>query len=254
MTRPPLAAAPTGPIEVPRAVASIARGDAIEAVWLNEAGGVTFRLTSVHGGVRFAKTSRISAGGGGLSAEAERLAWAAQYARVPEVLENGTDDEIEWLVTRGLRARSAVDERWLRHPEVAVRAMGRGLRALHEALPVDDCPFDWSVDERLARATAGATSEIAESMTAQQPPIDRLVVCHGDACAPNTLLTDAGEFAAHVDLGRLGVADRWADIAIGAWSTEWNFGAGWDGLFYKSYGVGPDLERIAFYRQLWDAT
>lgn len=231
---------------MPQAVASIARGDRIEPVWRNEAGGLTFRLTSATGDSRFVKI------GDELEAEAERLAWAGRFAVVPDVLEVRPG----LLVTRGLQARSAVDERWLRHPEVAVRAMGQGLRALHEALPVDACPFDWSVGERLARAsmTARATPEIAESTLARQPPIDRVVVCHGDACAPNTLLTDDGEFAAHVDLGRLGVADRWADIAIGAWSTEWNFGEGWDGLFYESYGVKPDPERIAFYRELWDAT
>ena len=52
--------------------------------------------------------------------------------------------------------------------------------------------------------------------SAHRPRIDRLVVCHGDACAPNTLLHDDGRFAAHVDLGSLGVADRWADIAVAA--------------------------------------
>jgi len=223
-------------------VASIARGDAIEPVWRNEAGGLTFRLASPRGLTRFVKF------GAGAEQEAARLRWAVAHTPVPEVLEVGADAEGEWLVTRGMDALSAVDERWLRHPEVAVRAMGVGLRALHESLPVDDCPFDWSVDERAARA--GLARDIVDAA----PPVDRLVVCHGDACAPNTLLTDAGEFAAHVDLGRLGLADRWADIAIGAWSTEWNFGPGWEPLYYESYGVEPDPERLTFYRALWETT
>ncbi len=45
-------------------------------------------------------------------------------------------------------------------------------------------------------------------------PADRLVVCHGDACAPNTLIDDDGRCSGHVDLGDLGVADRWADLAV----------------------------------------
>ena len=52
-------------------------------------------------------------------------------------------------------------------------------------------------------------------------------------------------------LGELGVADRWRDIAIGAWSTGWNFGPEYEPLFYESYGVAPDPDRIAFYRLLW---
>jgi kanamycin kinase len=84
------------------------------------------------------------------------------------------------------------------------------------------------------------------------PPVDQLVVCHGDACAPNTLLDDDGTFAALVDLGTLGVADRWADLAVAAWSTEWNYGPGLDTLLYDAYGVHPDPDRIAYYRLLWD--
>ena len=54
-------------------------------------------------------------------------------------------------------------------------------------------------------------------------------------------------------LGDGGVADRWADLAVAAWSTEWNYGPGYDGLVYSGYGVAPDAERIAYYRRLWDA-
>ncbi len=72
--------------------------------------------------------------------------------------------------------------------------------------------------------------------------MDRLVVCHGDACAPNTLL------------GALGVADRWADIAVATWSTRWNYGPGWEDLLLDAYGIARDDEGTDFYRRLWDAT
>ncbi len=36
-----------------------------------------------------------------------------------------------------------------------------------------------------------------------------------------------------MDLGCLGVADRWADLAVATWSTTWNYGTGWErGLLY----------------------
>lgn len=82
--------------------------------------------------------------------------------------------------------------------------------------------------------------------------MDRLVVCHGDACAPNTLLDDAGRVAGYVDLGSLGVADRWADLAVGSWSLDWNYGAGYQPTFFRAYGIEPDPRRIAYYRLLWD--
>jgi aminoglycoside phosphotransferase len=40
------------------------------------------------------------------------------------------------------------------------------------------------------------------------------------------MIGDAGACSGHVDLGARGVADRWADLAIATWSTQWNYGAG----------------------------
>jgi kanamycin kinase len=88
----------------------------------------------------------------------------------------------------------------------------------------------------------------------EPPPIDLGVVCHGDACCPNTVLTDGGDVAGHVDLGSLGVADRWADIAVAAMSTEWNYGPGWESALVSAYGVADDPVRMNYYQQLWNAT
>jgi len=141
---------------------------------------------------------------------------------------------------------------WVARPAQAARELGVALRALHDALPVAECPFDWGVPARLARA--GVPAEAAAALVGPVPPVERLVVCHGDACAPNTLLADDGTWTGHLDLGALGVADLWADLAIIAWSTEWNYGPGFEDDVYAGYGIEPDPERIAFYRRLWNAT
>jgi kanamycin kinase len=230
-------------------------GDGIEEVaWVNEVGGVTVRA-HVGGESVYAKWappgSELD-----LAAEAERLAWAGDYITVPAVLDFEAGEHGDVLVTAAIAGGNAAAERWRAQPERAVRALGSGLRSLHDALPPAGCPFSWSVADRVAHSRSeGIPERIAalDRMPAA-PPVDRLVVCHADACVPNTLLADDGSVAGYVDLGRLGVADRWADIAIGAWSTEWNYGPGFTQLYYASYGVEPDEERIAFYRALWDAT
>ena len=86
----------------------------------------------------------------------------------------------------------------------------------------------------------------ALGLVAVPPPVDKLVVCQGDACAPNTLLSDDGHWSGHVDLGVMGVADRWADLAVATWSTEWNYGPGWeadllDGLRCRSRSCAHSL-------------
>lgn len=230
-------------------------GHGIDSViWINEIGGVTVRGTYL-GGPVYAKWappgSELD-----LAAEVDRLAWAGQFTAVPVVVDFFSDADGETLITRALPGENAVTPRWQADPETAVTALGSGLRALHDALPVADCPFDWSIRARIARSRAEGVPERLAGLDRlpASPPVEQLVVCHGDACAPNTVLNDDGSVSGYVDLGRMGVADRWADIAIGAWSTEWNYGVGYAAAFYDAYGVKPDPERIAFYRALWDAT
>jgi kanamycin kinase len=83
--------------------------------------------------------------------------------------------------------------------------------------------------------------------------IEGLVVCHGDACAPNTLIGDDGRFHGHVDLGDLGVANRWADLAVATLSLSWNYSGSWEDVLFDAYGADPDPARIDRYRRLWHA-
>jgi kanamycin kinase len=262
---------PTGAVLVPDVVRELAGDARVTPAWSNELGGLTFRVDPagepVPGDGRapfFVKwaprTERADIEGVDLAGEADRLRWAARYTPVPHVLEAGADADAQWLATVAVEARSAVDPRWLAEPETAARAVGAGLRALHDALPVDECPWTWSVSERIAvaedRAARGYPSDgwslEARDRLLDAPDLDRLVVCHGDACAPNTLLADDGTWAAHVDLGALGVADRWADLAVATYSLAWNYGPGYDHLLYEAYGIDEDADRVAYYRLLWD--
>lgn len=261
-----LAGEPDADVVVPAAVRALAGGAPTRPVWHNLLGGLTFELGGEER--RFVKWTPASSGID-LTREAERLRWAARFVAVPLVLDHGNDGDGEWLVTRAIAGENAVTERWKADPRTAVRAVGGGLRALHDALPVDGCPFSWSAEERVevarGRASAGLVVpdrwhddhrafDVDEALEriAAIPPVDRLVVCHGDSCAPNTLIGDDGRCTGHVDLGSLGVADRWADLAVASWSTGWNYGPGWDDELLDAYGVDPDPERTAYYRLLWD--
>jgi kanamycin kinase len=238
---------PADAVEPPDRVRALAGGATVELVWINEIGGLTFRTDDrrfIKFGPRNAETS--------FAGEAARLDWAGRFTTVPRVRGRGGDKTHEWLVTDALDGSGAVAPRWLAQPATAVRAVGEGLRALHEKLPAAECPFDWSVPSRIANAAVRGI-RLPDPLH-DPPPVDRLVVCHGDACCPNTLIGDRGRWTGHVDLGALGVADRWADIAVAAMSTEWNYGPGWEGALIDAYGIVPDEDRLAYYRELWNAT
>lgn len=260
-------AGPPAEVAVPPVVVRLAAGEPIRPVWRNEVGGLTFALGPGDGD-RYVKWTPPDSGID-LDRESVRLRWAARYLPVPRVLDSGRDSAGQWLVTRAIAGTNAVDPRWQAAPEVAATALGAGLRRLHDALPVPDCPFSWSAAERHAAIERRARRDeldpsewhaefaarpVAELLRrlAEPPPVDRAVVCHGDACAPNTLLGPSGAVVGFVDLGSLGVADRWADLAVGSWSLDWNYGEGYERAFFAAYGIEPDAERIAYYRLLWD--
>jgi kanamycin kinase len=254
------------PVEVPHSVAHLVSGRPHELIWVNGVGGLTFRVIDASGSI-YVKWAP-SGTGENMASEARRLEWARKHISVPPVLGQGSDADGEWLVTRGIEAQNAVSPRWTSDPRTAAVAVGAGLRSLHDSLPVDDCPFSWGAADRLRTvwemAERGGLSghdwsdefsgmDIDEALDElRSVPREDLVVCHGDPCAPNTLIGDDGTWRSHTDLGRLGVGDRWADLAVASWSTVWNYGPGWENVVYEAYGVEPDEAKIRYYRLLWE--
>jgi kanamycin kinase len=229
---------------------------------------VTWRLERPGAPARFAKVA-ARPHAGVLRREAERAIWAVAYLPVPRVLTFEEAGDVVVLVTEALPGRDGTDPVWRGDPPGLVRAFGRGLRSFHEAVGDEWCPFRFDAATALehvaARVAAGlvdaagfhaehahlGTEAALAELAAGAPPDEDLVVCHGDYCVPNVLLRDAA-VSGYVDLGALAVADRWWDIAVGSWSTRWNFGDELEPLFFEGYGIEPDPERIGFYRLLYD--
>lgn len=262
-----LAHIPSEAVDVPSGLRAVVGAERAVPVWRNLLGGLTFAV----GGPRsdqFAKWVPI-AHASLLDAEAERLRWAGPFVAVPTILEEGVDDEGRWMVTAALPGTSAVSPRWTAAPQTAAAAIGAGLRAFHDAAPVPSCPFTVDLDERLAAARQRCDEPVdprrlppdlvrwspADLRTVLDDPPDRraddVVVGHGDGCAPNTIVGDDGRFVGHVDLGELGVTDRWADLAVASWSLAWNYDGDHEATFFAAYGTEPDADRLRFFRVLW---
>ncbi|WP_058954759.1 aminoglycoside 3'-phosphotransferase [Kocuria rhizophila] len=217
------------------------------SVWQNGVGGLTFAVASGGPGSPADVYAKWNPPGPGesLADEAERMRWIQGRHPAPTVVELVADGGEEVLLTQVLPGESAVSARWREHPNTALQALGAGLRELHD-VAVDDCPFAWDIDSRIRLAGADAR------VLGDAPDVDRLVLCQGDPCAPNTLPARDGSFLAHVDLGRLGVADRWADLSVMSMSLAWNCRAYDESVFWRAYGVEPDPQRIGYYRELWN--
>ena len=201
--------------------------------------------------------------------EADRLEWAKDHLPVPEALEAGSNGRAAWLVTQGLHGHDATHGSFRAEPRELVRTLAGGLHQFHSA-PVSGCPFDFRLDKAIGLARRRLDEGLIDPerdfhrehqhLTAAQaisqledtrPTDEDLVVCHGDYCLPNILI-DSGKVVGFVDLGELGVADRWWDLSVATWSLTWNMGPGYEEAFLEDYGADPDPGRISFFRLLYD--
>lgn len=158
-------------------------------------------------------------------------------------------------------------------------SIARQIGTLHEAA-ADRCPFDRGLSLMFERAAdvvarnavnpeflaeddrtvpapellAGIARELPVRLA--QEAADR-VVCHGDACMPN-IMVDPGTLRCTglIDLGRLGTADRYVDLALmlanarESWRSREEDAQAFEILF-ATLGIGaPDRERLAFYLRL----
>ncbi|MBA3652971.1 MAG: aminoglycoside 3'-phosphotransferase [Actinobacteria bacterium] len=251
---------------LPNSVLSLLPGHVWSVAWEYEGTITVWRGTDTHGTDIFVKIRRsdetIT-----LVAEAERLRWLRAYVRVPEVLSVYHEGDLDVLVLARIPGRDATDAGLRADPASLVPAMARGLRRFHDSLPVAECPFDWKLDTALEQVRSRVRAGIAEAprsddfdltieqavavLENQRPDESDVVVCHGDYCFPNAMLED-GKVTGYLDVGELGVAHRWWDLAVATWSTTWNVGPGWEDLFLVSYGVERDADVEYYFRVLYD--
>jgi kanamycin kinase len=237
-------------------------------VWRRAPQTATYRLCRPDGDVRYLKLT-VSDWFPELAAERERMIWARPHLPVPSVLGSGENRGVCWLMTQALPGLDATHPTLTADPGSLVRLLAAGLRRFHRS-PAESCPFDFRLDaalEHVERRVANGDVDRRrdfhsehQHLTVQQavaqlertrPGSEDLVVCHGDYCLPNVLI-DRDEVTGLVDLGELGVADRWRDLAVATWSVTWNLGPGYEEAFLAAYGIELDPNRLAYYRLLYD--
>ncbi|MFF5991172.1 APH(3'') family aminoglycoside O-phosphotransferase [Prauserella flavalba] len=243
-------------------------------VTTGESGATVLRDTT---GSRYAKHVPAS-GREELAAERDRVGWlAGTGVPGPRVLDWAEDHTGACLVTSavpGVPADTVPPESLA----TAWPSIADTVRHLH-SLSTVDCPFrrDLALMFPLARDVVARDAvepdflpveqqdtPPAELLARLEPQLDRrlaeepadTVVCHGDLCLPNIVL-DPGtlEVSGLIDLGRLGLADRHADLALllansrETWPDETRARAA-DAVFAERYGRRPDPDRLRFYLHL----
>lgn len=199
--------------------------------------------------------------------ERERLRWFAGRLPAPQVVGYEVTPGHEYLAMTRLPGIPMSDPDATLHPQRVVDLLARALRELH-ALPIRDCPFRMTLDVtlRLAReqVEAGTVDEtdfdeerrgrtavsVFNELARTRPDAEDLVVTHGDPCLPN-LIVNGEHVEGLVDLGRAGIADRHADLALAWRSVRDTLDEGWAERLLDLYGRDlVDRGKIGYFMLL----
>lgn len=240
-----------------------------------ESGDFVYRRGDGRAYAKVATAARSEA----LSGERDRLLWLqGKGILTPDVLDWHVAEDGACLVISAIEgvpaAELAADDLVSAWPSMAGQ-----LAALH-ALEASQCPFDRSLAPMFARAAdvvardavnpdflpdedrQTSAPELLErverelAVRLEQEAEDR-VVCHGDPCMPN-FMVDPGTLRCTglIDLGRLGTADRYADLALMTANSRetWETAQQEEravALLFETLGIPtPDRGRLDFYLRL----
>jgi aminoglycoside 3'-phosphotransferase-1 len=203
-----------------------------------------------------------------IASELVRLQWLADKSTVPAMEHFVATLDDAWLLTKALPGVTAYEalqsDRANRSSIVA--ALASFLRRFH-AIAVDGCPFNSDHRVRLSQARErlaaglietddfdqerrGSTADQAWDLMIGLLPITvDPVLTHGDLSLDNILVQGA-EVSGLVDLGRVGVADRYQDLAI-LWRDLGEFDGTLQQRLLDSYGIDAvDERKLRFHRAL----
>lgn len=243
-------------------------------VTTGESGAIVLRHVSEE---RFAKVVSV-VDASTLEDERDRVEWLAGTGITgPRVLDWRTTEHGAALVTSAVAGISAdgLDPAQL---SKAWPSIVDTLLRLH-SIPASTCPYDRTLDEMMALARATVADnrvhpEFLPQHLIDTPPamilaglerdlpsrreqeVADAVVCHGDFCLPNVVIDpDASLVTGLIDLGRLGRADPYADIAL-LLTTAREIWPDQDAIrradrdFASGYGIALDADRLDFYLRL----
>lgn len=198
--------------------------------------------------------------------------------KIPKILAYEVKEGTAYTLMTKAQGVMLCDEYYLTHAKETIRIMAEALKNLW-TIDVSDCPYTTSrLENRLKVArynvenglvdmdnveaeTFGPNGmfEGAEELILwleENMPEEDLVMTHGDMCLPN-VFADDGKFSSFIDLGKMGPADRWQDVAIAIRSLKHNFEGYYNGgkayydfkaeEFLEALGIEMDEAKFKYY-------
>lgn len=203
------------------------------------------------------------------------MEWLKDKLPVPRVLAFDKAEGKSWLLMTRVQGKMSCDEEYMKDPMKLTELLAGALKLLWHT-DVTECPCIWNIDRKLEMAEYRVENNMVDTQNVEpdtygengfaspkelfqwlveNKPNEELVLSHGDFCLPN-IMFEGKELKGYIDLGRMGVADRWQDIALCYRSLLHNYDGKYGGKKYEGFypemlferlGIEPDMEKIRYY-------
>lgn len=206
--------------------------------------------------------------------------WLNGRVTVPDILAYQIEREKAYTLMTKVEGNMLCEEAYLTAPDRLIKLVAKGLRMLW-SVNVEDCPLKASrLDERLKAARYNVENNLVDLDNVEpetfgpggfaspeellcwlelNKPEEDIVLTHGDFCLPN-IFVDNNRTISFIDLGKMGPADRWQDIAIALRSLEHNFSGKYNGgiayfqfepdMLLDELGIEMDEKKNRYYMLL----
>lgn len=205
----------------------------------------------------------------------EVMRWLEGKLPVPRVLCWERDEACQYLLMSRIPGKMSCDDVFLEKPGELATRLADALRLLW-SVDTAGCPRIRDLDAELREARYRVENGLVDLDDAEpatfgegsfRDPADLLrwleenrpsyepVLSHGDFCLPN-ILFDGERLGGFIDLGDMGVGDKWRDIAL-CWRSLRNNAAGDYGgrvwpdvqadLLFEALEVEPKPEKLRYY-------
>lgn len=194
---------------------------------------------------------------------------------VPVIYAYETADGKSYLLMSKCEGRMACDDEYMHHPSVQCRMLADGLKKLW-SIDISDSPSNMSLPCKLKQAEYNVLNGLVDLNNVepdtfgeggfkdqedllrwlyQNMPEEEPVLSHGDFCLPNVFGMKE-RVSGYIDLGKMGIADKWCDIALCYRSMSHNYSGRYHGrsytdfddlLLFRELGIEPDWEKIRYY-------
>ena len=207
--------------------------------------------------------------------EHRMMDWLENKVIAPKCICDYSENGKNYFLMSKIPGKMSCDDEYMQNPGFLVSTLAEALKKLWET-DISDCPVKNDLSAMLKNAEFRVEEGLVDIDDAEpetfskngfknpeallrwlydNKPEEDSVLSHGDFCLPNIFIDD-GKFSGFVDIGRMGIADRYQDIALCYRSLHHNFSGIYSGKSYSGYdesmlfemlGIEPDFDKIRYY-------